>query len=190
MLFIVMGVIGFLGYYFYLAHHALHWIQRRARRSCGRRSARDGFAFADSHILNMVLFTPLIGAMVILFIPRERADMHRLVGNLFGLLGVLVSLPLIWRFTCIPARRDFSLSANRELDSVHRRALHAGDRRDEFADGDADDGARRDCDFVFVDRRSTSARRNITFCCCSCCRRACWAFSCRSISCCSTCSGK
>src|SRR5271170_1437642 len=54
--------------------------------------------FADNHILSTILFTPLIGAILMLFIPRERADLHRWMGNLFGLLGLLVSLPLIWRF--------------------------------------------------------------------------------------------
>ena len=54
--------------------------------------------FSDTHILSMILFTPLVGAMLMLFIPRERADLHRWMGNLFGFLGLLVSLPLIWRF--------------------------------------------------------------------------------------------
>jgi NADH-quinone oxidoreductase subunit M len=54
--------------------------------------------FSDSHILNTVLFTPLLGALVILCIPRERTGIHRLVGNGFGILGLLVSLPLIWKF--------------------------------------------------------------------------------------------
>ncbi len=54
--------------------------------------------FSGSHILTTVLFTPLIGALVILFVPRERAEVHRLIGNAFGILGLLVSLPLIWRF--------------------------------------------------------------------------------------------
>src|SRR6204780_4569048 len=54
--------------------------------------------FSDSHILSTILFTPLMGAILMLFIPRERADLHRWMGNLFGFLGLLVSLPLIWRF--------------------------------------------------------------------------------------------
>src|SRR6202167_3551765 len=54
--------------------------------------------FSDSHILSTILFTPLIGAILMFFIPRERADLHRWMGNLFGFLGLLVSLPLIWRF--------------------------------------------------------------------------------------------
>ena len=51
-----------------------------------------------SHILTVILFTPLLGAILLLFIPRERADWYRWAGNIFGILGLLVSLPLLWRF--------------------------------------------------------------------------------------------
>jgi NADH:ubiquinone oxidoreductase subunit 4 (subunit M) len=54
--------------------------------------------FSDSHILSTILFTPLVGAILMLFIPRERPDLHRWMGNVFGFLGLLVSLPLLWRF--------------------------------------------------------------------------------------------
>jgi NADH-quinone oxidoreductase subunit M len=54
--------------------------------------------FFDSHILSIVLFTPLAGALLMLFIPRENAGAHRWMGNLFGFLGLIVSLPLLWRF--------------------------------------------------------------------------------------------
>src|SRR6202050_1343237 len=54
--------------------------------------------FSDSHILNTILYTPLVGAILMLFIPRSNANAHRLMGNLFGLLGLAVSLPLLWRF--------------------------------------------------------------------------------------------
>ena len=54
--------------------------------------------FSDSHILSTILFTPLVGAILMLFIPRTNANAHRLMGNLFGLLGLAVSLPLLWRF--------------------------------------------------------------------------------------------
>jgi NADH:ubiquinone oxidoreductase subunit 4 (subunit M) len=64
--------------------------------------------FSDSHILSTILFTPLIGAILMLFIPRDRPDLHRWMGNLFGFLGLLVSLPLIWRFQS-GAGRNFSL---------------------------------------------------------------------------------
>jgi NADH-quinone oxidoreductase subunit M len=53
---------------------------------------------SGSHILNVVLFTPLVGALVILLIPRARAEIQRLVANAFGVLGVVVALPLIWRY--------------------------------------------------------------------------------------------
>src|ERR1700747_1183773 len=61
---------------------------------------------SDSHILNTILFTPLVGAILLLFIPRERPALHRWLGNIFACLGLLVSLPLIWRFnTAIDAPR-------------------------------------------------------------------------------------
>jgi NADH-quinone oxidoreductase subunit M len=52
----------------------------------------------ETHILSWILFTPLIGAVVLLFIPREKDNLHRVIGNVFGMLGLVVSLPLIWRF--------------------------------------------------------------------------------------------
>src|ERR1700732_2575647 len=54
--------------------------------------------FSDSHILSTILFTPLVGAILMLFVPTNRPDLHRWMGNLFGFLGLAVSLPLIWRF--------------------------------------------------------------------------------------------
>ncbi len=54
--------------------------------------------FSDSHILNTILFTPLAGALVLLLIPRRLAAVHRWLGNVFGFLGLAVSLPLLWRF--------------------------------------------------------------------------------------------
>src|SRR2546427_158187 len=52
----------------------------------------------QTHILSWILFTPVIGAIVLLFIPPERDNLHRVIGNVFGMLGLVVSLPLIWRF--------------------------------------------------------------------------------------------
>ena len=54
--------------------------------------------FYNTHILTVILFTPLVGAMLLLFVPRESENAHRVIGNLFALLGLLVSLPLVWRF--------------------------------------------------------------------------------------------
>src|SRR5712664_265463 len=47
------------------------------------------------HILSVILFTPLVGALVLLFIPREMEHAHKIAGNVFGALGFLVSLPLL-----------------------------------------------------------------------------------------------
>ena len=51
--------------------------------------------FFAHHILTVVLFTPLAGAVLLLFIPREMETAHRIAGNVFGVLGFLVSLPLL-----------------------------------------------------------------------------------------------
>ncbi len=59
---------------------------------------------SDSHILSIILFTPLAGAFVLLLIPRQLAGAHRLLGNLFGLAGLVVSLPLIWKFQIASAQ--------------------------------------------------------------------------------------
>ncbi len=50
------------------------------------------------HLLSVVLFTPLVGALVLLFIPRDAPMLHRVIGNLFGVLGFLVSIPLVVHF--------------------------------------------------------------------------------------------
>jgi NADH-quinone oxidoreductase subunit M len=51
--------------------------------------------FFANHILSVVLFTPLLGAILLLFVPRENENAHRIGGNIFGVLGFLVSLPLV-----------------------------------------------------------------------------------------------
>ncbi len=54
--------------------------------------------FFRQHILSVVLFTPLAGALLALFIPREKEELHRVLGNVFGMLGFVVSVPLVWWF--------------------------------------------------------------------------------------------
>jgi NADH-quinone oxidoreductase subunit M len=51
--------------------------------------------FFTHHILSVVLFTPLVGALLMLFLPRQNELAHKIAGNLFGVLGFLVSLPLV-----------------------------------------------------------------------------------------------
>jgi NADH-quinone oxidoreductase subunit M len=52
----------------------------------------------NNHLLSAILWTPTIGALVLLLIPRTSPTLHRIVGNLFGILSFIVSLPLISRF--------------------------------------------------------------------------------------------
>ena len=50
------------------------------------------------HILSLVLFTPLAGLLVLLFIPSSNARAIKLWANVVALIGFLVSLPLVARF--------------------------------------------------------------------------------------------
>src|SRR5487761_786765 len=54
--------------------------------------------FSDTHILSTILFTPLFGAVVVALLPQGLAHIRRWFANAAGLLGILVSLPLLWRF--------------------------------------------------------------------------------------------
>src|SRR5271169_2093204 len=60
-----------------------------------------------NHILSIVLFTPLMGAILLLFIPKENKDAIRWVANIFGMLGFVVSLPLIPWFWALKDRSGF-----------------------------------------------------------------------------------
>src|SRR5690349_22793242 len=48
-----------------------------------------------NHILSIILFTPLAGAILLLFVPSENKKAVRLIANIFALAGLLVSLPLV-----------------------------------------------------------------------------------------------
>jgi NADH-quinone oxidoreductase subunit M len=50
------------------------------------------------HILSIVLFTPLVGMLVLLFIPSENARAIKIWANVAAFLGFLVSLPLVFNF--------------------------------------------------------------------------------------------
>jgi NADH-quinone oxidoreductase subunit M len=52
----------------------------------------------DQHLLSIVLFTPLAGLAVLLFIPSKSKGLMRVWANLVGFAGFLVSLPLVSRF--------------------------------------------------------------------------------------------
>ena len=66
----------------------------------------------QNHILSIILFTPLIGAFVLLFVPKDNKDAIRWIANVFALAGFLISLPLVpmfWaqRFDVTPTHFKF-----------------------------------------------------------------------------------
>src|SRR5215475_10189259 len=52
----------------------------------------------QNHILSIILFTPLVGAILLLFVPKENKAAIRWIANIFALGGFLISLPLVPRF--------------------------------------------------------------------------------------------
>src|SRR5450755_1689305 len=52
----------------------------------------------QNHILSIILFTPLIGALFLLFVPKENKNAIRWMANIFALGGFLISLPLVPMF--------------------------------------------------------------------------------------------
>ena len=52
----------------------------------------------QAHILSIILFTPLVGAILLLFVPKENKDAIRWIANIFALAGFLISLPLVAEF--------------------------------------------------------------------------------------------
>src|SRR6202050_5518944 len=52
----------------------------------------------QNHILSVILFTPLLGALVLLFVPKENKNAVRWIANFFSLSGFLISLPLVPMF--------------------------------------------------------------------------------------------
>src|SRR5947209_8377255 len=52
----------------------------------------------QNHILSIILFTPLLGALVLLFVSKENKEAVRWIANFFALAGLVISLPLIPMF--------------------------------------------------------------------------------------------
>src|SRR5579864_9273228 len=48
-----------------------------------------------NHILSIILFTPLVGAILLLFVPSGNKNAVRWIANIFALAGLLVSIPLV-----------------------------------------------------------------------------------------------
>jgi NADH-quinone oxidoreductase subunit M len=54
--------------------------------------------FFNNHLLSVILFTPLVGALLLLFVNKRQEDTIRWIANIFGVLGFLVSVPLWFRY--------------------------------------------------------------------------------------------
>ena len=52
----------------------------------------------QNHILSIILFTPLVGALLLLFVPKENKHAIRWIANIVAVIGLLVSLPLVPMF--------------------------------------------------------------------------------------------
>ena len=52
----------------------------------------------QDHILSIILFTPLVGALLLLFVPSGNKNAIRWIANIFALAGLLVSIPLVPMF--------------------------------------------------------------------------------------------
>jgi NADH-quinone oxidoreductase subunit M len=75
----------------------------------------------QSHILSIILFTPLIGALFLLFVPKENKDAIRWIANIFALGGFLISLPLVpmfWAQRFEPGFKFLEGTANNWIPSI------------------------------------------------------------------------
>src|SRR5579871_4276129 len=75
----------------------------------------------ESHILSIILFTPLLGAFVLLFVPKDNKDAIRWVANGFALGGFLISLPLVpmfWALRFEPGFKFMEGTANNWIPSI------------------------------------------------------------------------
>jgi NADH-quinone oxidoreductase subunit M len=61
----------------------------------------------SNHILSVVLFVPLAGAIVLMLLPKGNKNLIRLLANLFGFAGLLASLPLWFWFDRANAEYQF-----------------------------------------------------------------------------------
>ncbi len=59
------------------------------------------------HILSIVWLTPLVGMFLLILIPKEKKELIRLLANIIGFVGFLVSLPLVFWFDMSTAEFQF-----------------------------------------------------------------------------------
>jgi NADH-quinone oxidoreductase subunit M len=66
----------------------------------------------EQHLLSIILWTPVAGLLVLLFLPSTNKNLIRLWANAVGLAGFLISLPLVWRFHSAAAGFQFTEHAD------------------------------------------------------------------------------
>ncbi|HKF67673.1 MAG TPA: NADH-quinone oxidoreductase subunit M, partial [Vicinamibacterales bacterium] len=59
----------------------------------------------DQHYLSIILFTPLVGAFILLLVNKKNENAIRWIANIVAFVGFVISLPLWWRFQ--PSGADF-----------------------------------------------------------------------------------
>src|SRR3989442_9539943 len=75
----------------------------------------------QSHILSIILFTPMVGGLLLLFVPGENKNAIRWIANIFALAGLLVSIPLVpmfWAQRFQPGFKFLEGSANNWIPSI------------------------------------------------------------------------
>ena len=75
----------------------------------------------QSYILSIILFAPLVGAIVLLFVPKENEDAVRWIANVFALASFVVSLPLVpwfWEKRFEPGFKFIEGAANNWIPSI------------------------------------------------------------------------
>src|SRR3954463_8302728 len=60
-----------------------------------------------SYYLSILLFLPLVGALILLFVPRQNDDAVRWIANIVAFVGFVISIPLWFWFN--PQSGDFQL---------------------------------------------------------------------------------
>ena len=91
-------------------------------------------------LLSMILFLPLVGAALLLFMPKDNSNAIRWIANLFALAGFLVSVPLwFWYNAQDPS---YQFVERHAVDSVGGRAVLPRRRRLQRAAGAAGDALR------------------------------------------------
>ncbi len=61
----------------------------------------------SEHILSIIWLTPLVGMLAVMCLPKANGQLIRIVANGFGVLGVLVTIPMIMAFD--PSNAEFQL---------------------------------------------------------------------------------